>query len=271
MVNPVLIAAPVTIIPAIGALWYLLKRYEDYFEDARVFLALVFGFFGGLLAVFLEFQLFPFADPRFVASMGPGTAFVFFVAGYALFETGIKTAVLGSRRFRNRKDTPFYGAAMGLGFGAMMALGFVAINLNASEILSEQVLNATTNQTADFGYSTPSFIAMAFVPLGAIFVHGAAGVFVGRSIGNGSLAKGWGIGTLLQMPVLMTYWFFWPSIGRGDVVILFPAAMSILYGILLLHITRIRVLDHVVPKDIRDLVRRDKRREQRRQLRDEEE
>lgn len=260
MANPVLVAAPVSIVPAVAALWYLLKRYEDYFEDARVFLSLTFGFFAGLVAVLMESAAFPFADPRFVADLGPGTAFLFFVFGYALFETACKLVVLGSKRFRGRKDTPYYGAALGLGFGAMMALGFIALNLNASEFLNSQSGNATSA----FDYGTTSFAAMAALPLGAIFVHGAVGVYVGRSTARGSLWKAWGIGSLLQAPVLVAMWFFWPSIGRGDVVVIAPALVTVVYGIALLHIARVKVLDVIVPQDIRDRVRRERRRQLRR-------
>lgn len=264
MVNPVLLAAPVTILPAVAALWYLLKRYEDYFEDARVFLSLTLGFFLGLLAIAMEVTVFPFQDPRFVQAMGEGSAFVFFTLGYAFFETGAKVAVLGSKRFRGKKDAPYYGAAMGLGMGAMMALGFVALNLNASEALV-----ATRNATAAGapglgGYSVPSFLAMASVPLGAVFVHGAAGVYVGKYTGEGRLWKGWVVGTLLQFPVLGAYWLFWPSIGQGSVVVLFPAVMSLAYGLGLLAFARTRVLDTIVPQHIRDQVRRERRRAARR-------
>lgn len=260
MASPVLLAATVTVLPAIGALWYLLKRYEDYFEDSRVFLALIFGFFGGLFAIFMEMTAFPFAHPQFIEAMGVATAFAFFVGAYAFFETGCKTVVLGMKRFRNRKDTPYYGAAMGLGFGAMMALGFVAINLNAVDA-NAAAQNITASSIA---YSTPSFLTMASVPLGAIFVHGAAGVFVGKGAAEGKLVKGWGIGALIQMPVLIAYWLFWPSIGRGDVVVLLPALLALVYGLGLMHFVRKRVLDTIVPQHIRDLVRREKRREARR-------
>ncbi len=250
MVSPVLLAAPFSILPAVGAIWYMLKRYEDYFEDARVFLSLVFGFFTGLVAITMELTVFPFHDPRFVASMGPGTAFIFFVGGYALFETGAKVAVLGMKRFRGKKDAPFYGAPMGLGMGAMMALGFIAVNLNRAE-------------AAGIPHTISSFLGMASVPLGAVFVHGAAGVYVGRGSGDGKLWSGWITGTLLQMPVLGTYWLVWDLVGRGDAGVQFyiiPAVIALGYGLFLLHIARVRVLDNIVPQEIRDQVRRERRR-----------
>lgn len=254
MVSPVLLAAPVTILPAVAAIWYLLKRYEDYFEDARVFLSLVLGFFAGLVVVTMELTLFPFADRAFVEAMGVGTAFVFFVAGYALFETVAKVAVLGNRRFRGKKDAPYYGAPLGLGMGSMMALGFVAVNLNRAEAVG-------------LPHGTSSFLGMASVPLGAVFVHGAVGVYVGRYAGEGRLWRGLVVGTLLQMPILGTYWLVWDFVGRGNVGFGFytiPALIALGYGVVLLAVARTRVLDTIVPQQIRDQVRRERRRAARR-------
>ena len=188
MVSPVLIAVPVTVLPAVGALWYLLKRYEDYFEDAKVFLALVFGFFGGLFAIFMEMTAFPFAHPQFIDAMGVGTAFAFFIGAYAFFETGCKTIILGMRRFRGRKDTPYYGAALGLGFGAMMALGFVAINLNAVDANA-----AAQNVTAErFAYSAPSFLGHGRVAVGRDLRARRGGRLRGARIRGGQAGQGLG-------------------------------------------------------------------------------
>lgn len=272
MVSPVLIAAPVAILPAVAALWYLLKRYELYFDDARVFFSLVVGFFAGLLTTALEFLVFDFQSPKFVAQVGVGTAFLFFVVGYAMFETAGKLVVLGSKGYRTRKDTPYYGAALGLGMGSMMALGFIAINLNAVDAhsaLAGAADNATGNATGGpgnaFAYRPATFMSMALVPLGAVFAHGATGVFVGRGTARGELWKAWLVGSLLQMPVLGIYWLFWPSIGRGDVLLLYPGLLSFGYGLALLHIARTKILDTIVPKHILDQVRRDRRREKRRE------
>ena len=93
LVSVFLVAAVVTIVPALGFLFYLLNRYEGYFEDARVFFALTVGFFAGLVVAFLENVLFAFDSASFVAQAGVGTAFVLFVAGYALVESAAKTVV----------------------------------------------------------------------------------------------------------------------------------------------------------------------------------
>ena len=253
MANPVLLAATVTIGPAIAALWYLLKRYEDYFEDARVFLALVFGFFGGMFAIFMELAAFAIDPWSGIAAL------LFVVGGYAFFETGVKTMVLGSKRFRNRKDTPYYGAALGLGFGAMMALGIVAVNLNAVEA-NAVFYNRTVEQLS---YGPASFLAMVLVPIGMIFVHGAAGVHIGNAVTKGKLVQGWGIGTLIQAPALFAFAMVYPSIGLGGAVAgrqWFFAISTPLYGLWLMNSARVNVLDTIVPQYIKDQVRRDKRR-----------
>src|SRR5205085_1980466 len=128
MVSPTLLAVPVTIVPAMGLLWLMLHRYEGYFEDARVFFSLVAGFFVGIVVAFLESQ-FDFAGTASLQAYGTLPAFILFVAGYAFLEAGAKTAVLGLSRFRKRKDTPYYAASFGLGFGAMVALAFVGVSL----------------------------------------------------------------------------------------------------------------------------------------------
>lgn len=250
MVNPILVAAPVILIPTFGALWFFLRRYEDYFQDARVFGSLVLGFFMGLFASFFELRLVPFQHPDFVDAMGEGTAFIFFVAGYAFFEAGMMTAGLGYTIYRERKDTPFYGLAVGLGFGAMAAIQFIGINLDHSMELGRP-------------YEIYPFITMALVAVGSVLVHGAVGVWVGKASAEGKLWKGWGRGALFLIPLMGAFWIFWPFIGYGDVPGPFPGLVSVGYGIGLLAITQQRVLDQVVPKDIRDKLKRALRRERR--------
>ncbi len=279
MANPVLIAAPVAILPAALVMWWLLHRYEEYFDDSRVFLSLTFGFFAGLFAIFLELALFPFMDPTFRAQVGNGSALLMFVFGYALFETGIKTAVLGMKRYRSRRDTPFYGAAFGVGMGAMMALGFIAINLNGLEqirllyegLVANGTLNATEAYEPPTRYAPIPFVGMALVPIGAVLAHAASGAVVGNHIVEGRLWKAWLMGAGIQAPVLLSLALFWPSIGLGDEPNIVPGLFAIVYGLVALTITRRTVLDHVVPADIRDALRRAKRREARKERRDEEE
>ncbi len=233
-----------------GMLWYLLKRYEDYFDDARVFFSLIVGFFAGLFIMALETFLFPFNTPLFQDQAGVGTAFIMFVFGYSTLETAAKVVVLGSRGYRTRKDTPYYGAALGLGMGAILGLLFVARTLDVSGLLSRSV---------DLAWIR-SFVLISMLPMGAAFAHGATGVWVGYYTSQGRLWNGLVMGALLQMPVLGMYWL-WGPIGPN--VSFFPAVASLAYGGALVAITIRRVLENVVPPEIRDQVRRDRRRQQR--------
>ncbi len=250
MVNPFLVAAGVTIAPAMVAMWYYLNRYEEYFDDARVFISLTIGFFAGLVATALELVLFPFGNPNLVEALGPGTAAMLFIVGYASLESLAKAVVLGSRGYRNRKDTPYYGASLGLGFGAMASLQLVALNLRAAE---------TSGNT----YQALPFASMVALFMGGVLVHGGAGVWIGRETSEGRLWRGVAMGAAWQAPLLALYWLFWPSIGQGNVVLLVPGLLSVAYGVFLLGWSQSKVLDHVVPPDVRARLMRAKRREAR--------
>jgi hypothetical protein len=240
-----------------GLLWLMLHRYEGYFEDRRVFFALVVGFFAGIFVSFLEVQL-AFGGSRFNEDVGIASAFFLFVAGYSFLEAGAKTVMLGLAQFRRRKDTPYYAAAFGFGFGAMQALAFVGNAIRASQ----------TPAYPD--YQLLPFLCLVALFLGGLLAHGASSVLVGRGSAQGNLMKGWLQGAAAQMPVLACYWFFWPSLGQGNAVVLAPALASLLYGAALMAWADLRILERIVPPEIRDLVAKERRRERRERMRQQE-
>lgn len=248
MVSLFLVAAAVTILPALGALFYLLNRYEGYFEDARVFFALIVGFFAGIVVAFLENVAFAFDSVSFVEAAGPGTAFVFFVAGYALVESAAKTVVLGAAKFRKRKDTPYYGAALGIGFGAMVGLQAVALGFSRTGVLDRSI---------DGGWLLVVGL-LVLSAMGTVLASAASGVLVGRGAAEGKLWRGLGHGALAMMPTLACLWFFRPAPA------ILPAALSAAYGFAVVVWTQRRILDRIVPKEIRDQVLKERRREARR-------
>lgn len=252
MASPTLLAVPVTIVPAMGLLWLMLHRYEGLFEDARVFFALVAGFFAGIVVAFLEVQ-FGFAGPHYYAT---ALGFVLFTFGYAFMEGGAKTIVLGLSRFRKRKDTPYYAAAFGLGFGAMMALAFVGNSLRA----------AATPAYPD--YQVAPFLCLVALFLGGLLAHGGSTVWVGKGAAKGDLMVGWLQAAALQMPIMACYWLAWPALGQGNVVVAVPAIVSLLYGAGLAVFADTRILAGIVPPEIRDQVQKEKRREQREKMRE---
>ncbi|MHB1261615.1 MAG: hypothetical protein ACYC2H_07845 [Thermoplasmatota archaeon] len=251
MVSVFLIAATVTIIPALGFLWYLLGRYEGYFEDARVFFSLIVGFFAGLVVAFLENGVFLFDDPAFIAVAGGAFAFSMFVAGYAFVEAAAKTVVLGTAKFRKRKDTPYYGAALGIGFGAMVALQAVARGLSQT---------ALVERTVDAAWLL-AFTLIILSACGTMLAAGATGVWIGRRSADGQLWRGLAHGALLTMPTLACLFFFRPAPA------IIPAVLSFAYGLGLVYYTQRNILDKVVPPEIRDLVAKERRRAEREKMR----
>lgn len=255
MVSVFLIAAAVTIVPALGFLWYLLGRYEGYFEDARVFFSLVVGFFAGLVVAFLEGALFQFDSLAFILSAGVATAFVLYVAGYAFIEAAAKTIVLGTEKFRKRKDTPYYGAALGIGFGAMVALQSVALGFTRIGVVGW----AWTVDTV----AVAAFVLM--LAFGNLLVQGAVGVWVGRGSADGRMWRGMGHGALLHMPLLALLWL---ARLEGLWMISLAAVGAMVYGLGLVAYTQRNILDKVVPPEIRDLVTKERRRAEREKMRE---
>jgi hypothetical protein len=248
-----LLAAVATIVPALGLLFYLLNRYEGYFEDARVFFALIVGFFAGLVVAFLEAVAFRFDSPEFIAEAGPVTAFLLFMGGYALVESAAKTTVLGTSKFRKRKDTPYYGAALGIGFGAMVALQTVA----------RRFQDITTIGWALDGPTVLVVLLTLAFAVSTLMVQAGSGILVGRGAAEGRLFRGLAHGALAQMPAFA---FLWYGLVTDVAFIVTAAVLSLGYGLALVFWTR-RILDRIVPPEIRDQVLKERRREARREER----
>jgi len=254
MVSASLVASVLTLLPAMGLIYWVLHRYEGYFEQNRLFFGLIVGLFGGLLVRFLESVLFRFDDPTtFQPSGGALTlgallsSAAYSTIGYALVGAMAMTAVLGFRKFRARKDTPYYGVAFGLAFGAMYAMPLFAYSLTPLVETQGLRLDATALafDLAAFAFAT-----------GIVMAHGAAAVWVGHGSGQGRLWKGAVQGTGLLIPIMGISWF-WVQNG----IQLVPALASLGYGIFLTLVTQRRILDTIVPPEIRDQVRRERRRE----------
>ena len=256
MVSPTVVAAPLTIVPAMGLLWLMLHRYEEYFVFTRVMFSLVAGFFAGIVVALFESQ-FDFAGPDAVAAMGLIPSAIMFVAGYAFFEAGGKTIMLGLSRFRKRKDTPFYAAAFGLGFGAMLALSLLVAAWRTAEM----------PRVPD--YEMVPFLGIVALFVGVLMAHGGSTVWIGKGSAEGKLAKGWLQAAGLQLPALLFLRLSWPALGDGDETgFLGFAVLALLYGGALLAFADSRILANIVPPEIREMVRKEKRREAREAMRD---
>lgn len=254
MASPSLVASLLTLVPAMALIYWVLRRYEGYFEQNRLFFGLTVGLFAGILVKFLEMQLFPFDQPRALQQAGPLTtgtlvySAAYTIVGFAALAGLAMAAVLGFRKFRARKDTPYYGVSFGLAFGAMYAMPLFAATIAP---LVQPALRLDASALA-YDLATLAFAT------GLLMAHGAAAVWVGQGSAQGKLWKGAAQGSGLLMPAMAVTWF-WTQDGAQ----LVPALASLGYGSFLTVMAQRKVLDLIVPPEIRDQVRRERRRAQR--------
>lgn len=253
-----LLASIAVFLPAVGFTLWLLGRYDGYFEHPRLFFAMGAGLFAALLVRFLEVQLFPFERP---AALQPtyhpvtepfttGTlvaSFFYTAVGYALIESFARTAILGVRKFRSRKDTPYYGAALGLAFGAMWGTSFLREAIITEE--GRLVLNAPVLVVDG---------SALVVAVGLMLSGAAAGVWTGKEIGTGKLWLGTLIGLGWAAPGLAFFWMW-----RNRPSFLLWALCTLVWGVFAIINADRRVLARIVPPEIRDMVRKERRRERR--------
>lgn len=254
-----LAAALGILIPSAAVVWFLLGRYEGYFEDNRLLFAMGAGIFAALVIRFLEVRAFPFDNPAIIQgnydTPTTGTmvySFAYTAFGFGLLQALGMTAVLGFGKFRTRKDSAYYGTALGLAFGAMWATEFVAAAM-LKDPASGRLIT-----------TSPGLVFDAFLLLlgfGLVLAHGAAGTWIGRAAGAGRLMPAVVSGSLWLAIGLVTEWLW---LNTGDQVL--PAVSCLMWGVFALYWADRKVLQVIVPPEIRDMVRKGRRRERRKAI-----
>lgn len=256
MASPTLLAAVVLIVPTAAAIWGLVGRYQGFFDDRRIFFAMGLGLFAALVVRFLEVRYIYFDYPQALQGntdpLTTGTlvySFSYTAMGFAMLAGLALTAVVGFGKFRMRKDTPYYGAAAGLTFGGIWAMEFVAAHLVQAD-------GRLVTETGALVFD--AFVALLAV--GIALAHGGAGAWIGRAAGQGKLsfAVGWGILWLLAPMALLWLW----ENGHDQVL---PSLAAFGWGLFALLWGDRRVLQAIVPPEIRDRMRRERRRQMRRE------
>jgi hypothetical protein len=217
---------------------------------------------GGALITFLELQLAPTAlhlvgasitRPESVAMLG------LYAVLLGLLEAGAFAAVLNWRTFRGRRETPFYGTAFGLGFGATNALFHMFFLLRIEE----------EARGPDIWVEAILLAMLGLYFAGAILAHGAMGAWTGQGTARSDVRT-----AILQS-----------ALARAAFVALFYAILllrsppyashlvavgAVGLGIALTSSIVHRVLDQVVPPEILREMGIHRRRLARRYLRDDE-
>ena len=170
--DPFLVGVFFGFVPGMGFLYILLKEFQAFYQEKRVFRAFFIGMGVGLLATFAEVILGPAPD---AIEGGPAAALALYSFLLAALEVGAFAVVLNWKTYRAKRDTPYYAVAFGLGFGATNVL-FLVGNL---------VAGLETGQT---GYAEAVFVAiLGLYFIGSILVHAAVGAWIGRGVSQGGL------------------------------------------------------------------------------------
>lgn len=243
--DPFLVGVFFGFVPSMGFLYILLNNYEGLFNDKRAFFAYLLGLGGGLLATLLQLFLAPRGSEDVTTAL---VQVVLFGVVYAL----IFAMALNSKRFRGKRDTPFYGVAFGLGFGALTVLFLIGNAVAQLAKTPGSVLVETVSL---------SYLGLYF--MGSILLHAAVGAWIGR----GSATR------LLLQPILRSALAEAAYLGGFYLLFLEPwgtfvPVVGIALAILLIGRVVKRELDAIVPPEIRREMEIHQRRVARQSMRD---
>lgn len=234
--DPFLVGVLFGFVPAMGFLYILLHNYERFFEEKRVFKTFLAGLIAGFLIALFESVFGPGAALNPEADDALAVAGVVLIALlFGLLETMVAMAVLNWRSFRVRKDTAFYGAAFGLGVGAVIAVFVVG--------RSVPILTAGTT-----GWNEVFLLVLiGLYFMGAILMHAGAYVWVGQGVVERNLVVAGAKSTAVLGAYTLVF-FLLPRLpdAAANVVPFIAVAAAIWF---IAYILR-TVLDQVVPVEV---------------------
>lgn len=167
--DPFLVGVFFGFVPSMGFLYILLNNYEGLFNDKRAFFAYLIGLGAGLIATILQMFLGP------SGAEAPNIAFLE-VLLIGVVHALLFAMALNSKKFRGKRDTPFYGVAFGLGFGALNVLFLVGNAVAQLARTPGSVLVETLSL---------SYIGLYF--MGSILLHAAVGAWIGQGAATRSI------------------------------------------------------------------------------------
>lgn len=228
--------------PALGVMYWSLRRYDipftEYrlFDDRRLFGGLAAGMIFGAIAGFFE-QL-PVGD-----LIGIALALVAFV----VFEESFKLVWLNRKSYRGRFDTTFYGVSVGAGMGSMLVvaniLHFVGL--------------------AGAAFYTPENLALFSVfSVGFNLIQADTGVLLGFGGSTGEMVWPFIKAVLVRLAgTVMLLGFSLPDVGEPWNAI--SVATALAFAAIIYHYVYTILLPATLPDELRRQMRREKRRERR--------
>ena len=227
------------IAPALGFLWWSIRRFDipftqyRLFDDRKLFGSFAVGLIFGVLVSYLRLLI---GGVDFVSSI------LIFLA-ILLTEELFKVVYLNRRGYRERFDTTFYGLALGVGSSSTavvatvvwtalpqlyQVVGFMVLVLYSVNLA---VINADTGALIGFGASRGDLWRSFEKAVGIRYAHGAL-LFV-------FLAAG-------------------PYVP--DVLVFVTLATALAFALLVYHYVYTTVLPATLPEEVQREMRREKRR-----------
>jgi hypothetical protein len=228
--DPFLVGVLFGFVPAMGFLYIVLNNYRHFFDEKRVFKTFFVGMVAGGIVTLME--LF-FAPARLLEQ---GFAGVLLVTGlFALLEIMAANVILNWRAFRGRRDTPYYGAALGLGFAGMNTLFIVGGTFEALE----QELTEWTDLLI--------VLLLGLYFMGSILAHSAAFAWIGQGTATGRLVP-WSGRALVALWGYLLLLFAGPLLPEGAANGLL--VVGLVAAIALIHYVMRNLLDEIVPPEV---------------------
>lgn len=232
-------------VPAIAILYFVLDKYEGCYKEQKIFLSLLIGFFLGLISAIMEMFGFFTLIPKI--EIIEGVRYVIYspyiilsIFTIALFQNGIKSLILSLERFRQSTETVFYGASLGLGFGALYSFVVFATQFHGIN-------------------NYKAFIPAVFFIIGIIFLHCCFGIILGYGSYKRKFFSYFICAVILQI-ILNIIFFYTFSITQEQLIL--PAVITFLFGFNLF----LYVYKNIIPESLPENMKREMRRKLRRGL-----
>lgn len=258
--DPFLMGVFFGFVPAMGFLYLVLHEYQALFSEKRIFRTFFVGLLVGVLVTVAEQFLSPAVRQLLGASVLETRSLVVlavFSLLLATLESLVFAAVLNWKTFRGRRDTPFYGVAFGLGFGATNVLFLMGM------ILAQRGEQSRSTEMAEIVLL--SLLGTFFI--GGILVHAAMGGWIGRGAAVGPLPLE--VARAVVARTLYVGLYYGVLLTTQPLVSHALALGGVAFGIFLVARTITHVLDRVVPPEVLREMGIHHRRLARRVLRDE--
>jgi hypothetical protein len=228
-----LVSSIIGFVPAILILFLLLRRYEEFFKESKIFQAFAAGMVIGMVITVFESTI--------------EISLIAFALLFPIFEESIKLVILNWPKLRGEIKTVYYGAALGVGIGSMAII--------------PAAFFVFTTEPSTFG-NPQSYFDLILLSFNFCLLNSATGVMIGYGSAKHLIGSYFVKATVLHMVYGVFYFIFVLTPGIMKYAPLFVASV-IAFG-LFLYVLRDLLPDAIPP----DMMKK-KRREHRKRIREE--